>query len=235
MTATSLLALDGDVEWLIDGSWTKLTLLVLVAVCVLVVSQTVLKRSSGARRPSRTRRLDFDLDVARMSKCERSDIAALSDGPSKVEGVIRSATENLGGDKHPIVYFNRAGEGRDAAVAAELVLVGDETGQAALMHLDQARVIAAPESGPRYERVCLRVGDRVEVLGTARKETAATSPEGSHSSSRVYATLGANAPIQVRVIDSAIETTSPDTTPSPTRGESTPIAASPQTPQAIDS
>jgi hypothetical protein len=235
MTAISSRILDGDVEWLVDGSWTKLALLVLVAVCVLVVSQTVLKRNTGARRPSRTRRLDFDLDVARMSKCERSDIAALSDGPSKIEGVIRSATETLGGDEHPIVYFNRAGEGRDAAVAAELVLVGDDTGQAALMHLDQARVIAAPESGPRYERVCLRVGDRVEVLGAARKETETISPEDSHSSSRVYATLGANAPIQIRVIDSAMETISAAPTPRHSRGDSTPVAEPSQTPQAIDS
>ncbi len=208
MIATLLLAADGDVEWIADGSWTKLTLLVLVAVCVLVVSQTALKRHAGARQTSRTRRLDFDLDVARMSKCVRSDIAALNDGPSKIEGVIRSATETLGGDTHPIVYFNRAGEGRDAAVAAQLVLVGDETGQAALMHLDQARVIAAPESGPRYERICLRVGDRVEVLGTARKEAETKLTESPHSSSRVYATLGADTPVQVRRLEAAVETTS---------------------------
>jgi len=206
---------DGDVEWIIDGSWTKLAVLVFIAVSVLMLSQLVLKRNSGARRPSRTRRLDFDLDVARMSQRERSDIASLDDGPSKLEGVIRSATESLGGDSHPIVYFNRVGGGREAAVAAELVLVGDDTGQAALMNLDQARVIATPESGASHERICLRVGDRVEVLGTARREAETKSSDSPHSSSRVYATLGADAPIQVRRINSAFEETSEDAASDP--------------------
>ncbi|MGB1701063.1 MAG: hypothetical protein ACPHRO_13985 [Nannocystaceae bacterium] len=214
MMLSCYLAGDGDVEWFIGANWPQLALLVMLAVGVLVLSQTAIKRGSGEGRRTSGRRLDFDLDVARMSQLRRSDIAQLQDGPSRIEGVIRSATETLGGDAHPVVYFNRADEGRDTAVAAQLVLVGDDTGQAALMHLDQARVIAAPESGPRHERICLRLGDTVEVLGTARRERETADSDNPSHARRVYATLGADAPIQVRQLRSALASDdAPSTSP----------------------
>lgn len=192
-----------EVEWLIDGIWFKLAMLVCVAICVLLAGQAFLKRSGRRPGGGARRKLDFDLAVAKMASLPRTDIRDLCDGPCHLEGEIRSATEHLGGETHPIVYFNRAGEGRDAAVAAALVLVGDETGQVALVNLDQARVIAAPEEGTTHARICLRVGDRVEVVGDAVMEAPPARDAEMPQPGRVYATLGAQKSIQVRTITAA--------------------------------
>ena len=164
-------AADDDLGWLIDG-WTRLAP-VLVAVSVLVAGQLVLKRGVGARGSSPRRRLDFDLDVARMSSLPITPIHLLRAGPCHLEGEIRSATERLGGDQAGIVYVNRAGGGRDTAVSSTIVLIGDGTGQVALEHLDAARVIAAPEEGGAHERVCCASG-----IAWRSSETWSSRPRG---------------------------------------------------------
>ena len=92
---------------------------------------------------------------------------------------------------------------RRAAVAAELVLVRDESGQASIECLDLARVIAAtnPKAGGRsqaVDTVSLHIGDRVQILGYFRAEQ---HGDDHKAADRVFGMLGDKGHIQVRLLE----------------------------------
>ncbi len=208
-----------ELGWLTDAPWAKVALVITVALFVLTLGSSMAKRA-GRRRGNTLNRRDFSLEVARLESLPRTPIAEAHDGPVHFEGVIASASETLGGeDGRERVYFNRAGAGRRTAVASELVLVRDESGQVSIEDLDGARVIAAKErrAGARVSdaaNISLRIGDRVQLLGYFRGEVHGhdEAPE-----QRVYGVLGGGKPVQVRVM--ALDDPPADPPPADTQAE----------------
>lgn len=191
----------GELSWLGSAPWAKVALIITVAVFVLMFGGVLAKR--GTRRGSALGgRRDFSLEVARLESLPATPIAEAHDGPVHFEGTLSSASETLGGEPgKERVYFNRAGAGRRSAVASELVLLRDATGQVSIEGLENARVIAAKErKGGRHDApdtISLRLGDRVQLLGHFRSELHGRdeAPE-----ERVYGVIGDGQQIQVRVL-----------------------------------
>ena len=183
-----------ELQWLTDGPWAVVWFLALLAIVVLWFG----RRAQG-NDPSRPRRrAPIDLDVARMDSLPRTAIAAAKAGPCHVEGTIHSAHGSLGGEAgHECVYRNLARGDRATAVAAELVLVADESGRCALENLDRARVIAPKEGSKNREFVALYVGDRVQVLGRFAPEHAG---DDADPTTHVYGGFGADGYFQVRLV-----------------------------------
>jgi len=150
--------------------------------------------------PSRPRRrAPIDLDVARMESLPASTIATARPGPCHVEGIIHSAHGGLGGAPgRECVYRNLASGDRATAVAAELVLVADDSGRCALENLDRARVIAPKEGPPSRQFIALHVGDRVQVLG---RFTAEHVGEDADATTHVYGSFGSDGYCQVRLLE----------------------------------
>jgi hypothetical protein len=188
----------GDLGWVAAGPWLELTLLFGVAMLVMFVSSRALARRARASAADR-RRGDFDLSVAKMEALPVVRIADAAAGPVRLEAVLRSASGAMGGaPERACVWHNRAGAVRSAAVAAELVVAGDESGQVALANLEQARVLAPkdPRRG-KHEFVSLRLGDHVELLGVFTPER---HGEDEDPSRRIYGVLGLDSQLQVRVL-----------------------------------
>lgn len=184
-----------ELQWLTDGPWAVVWFLALLAIVVLWFG-----RRAQSNDPSRPRRrAPIDLDVARMDSLPRTAIAAAKAGPCHVEAVIHSAHGSLGGEAgHECVYRNLARGDRATAVAAELVLVADESGRCALENLDRARVIAPKEGPKNREFVALYVGDRVQVLGRFAPEHVG---DDADPTTHVYGGFGADGYFQVRLVE----------------------------------
>lgn len=206
-------AADGDeLSWLFDSSWTTLAMLVMVAVTVLLVGG-MLSRNAEQRRAKGRRNADFDLEVAKMERLGRTDIASLAAGPAHVEGIVHSSVGVLGGEPgHECVYRNRAGSDRSTAVGSELIVVADASGRVAVEQLEKARVLAPRRADGPHETISLHVGDRVQVLGVFSPEV---SGEGDPST-RVYGSFGTDGAVQVKVLPALDRAAPPAPKPSDT-------------------
>ena len=186
-----------EVDWLLDAPWAKVALLITVAVGVLVLANTLTK-NKGKRRGIR-RKPDFDLQVAKLEDLAVTPIASAKAGPIHLVGTLRKGDGALGTGEHACVFQNRAGSSRATAIAAELVLLGDETGVVGLEQLEAARVIAPREDHGPHDTIALYLGDRVEVVGELmvfnQPQTAGGEP--------LRGMLGSLGQIQVRLLERA--------------------------------
>jgi hypothetical protein len=182
-----------DVDWLLDGPWGKVAILLLGAGVVMLVAN-LLARNNKRRRD--LAKPDFNLQVAKLEQLPITTIAAAAPGEVHLEGVLERGDGALGSGPHACVYQNRARASRATAIAAELTLLSDETGVVALRSLETARVIAPKEDNGAHEIIALYLGDRVEVVGEMMTfETPQTA--GGRD---LRGTLGSLGQIQVRVI-----------------------------------
>jgi hypothetical protein len=137
--------------------------------------------------------------VAAIERRAPTAIAEAVGGLVRIEGTIVNASGNLGGRRgRECVWRNRAGANPDSAVAAELIVVADATGQAGVENLERARIIAPAEPhGLHWENVSLYLGDRIEVIGTFEADRVGDEADPTQL---VYGTLGGRDPLQVRLV-----------------------------------
>ncbi|MEM6290746.1 MAG: hypothetical protein AAGA54_05750 [Myxococcota bacterium] len=208
-----------------------LALLIPVAVMVFFVgSRRVSKvRGTSALRPRGRVLLDaprkrsdrWRATVKRLEAAEPTAADALEAGPVRLQGILTTASENLGGvPGRECVWRNRAGASAASAVGAEMVLLQDDTGSVSIEDLERAYVIAPAEKHTfHHENVSLYLGDRVEVFGHATLEP----PTGAESTprDRVYGTLTFADGLDIRLLDRPVPTPEPeDEVPDDTATES---------------
>ena len=221
-----------EIDWLVDAPWAKVALLITVAVGVLVLANILMKGKKGRRslRP----RPDFDLRVAKLEQLPVTTIAAATAGPVHLVGTLRKGDGALGTGPRACVFQNRAGSTRATAIAAELVLLDDESGLLGLESLEQARVIAPREDDGPHDTIALYLGDRVEVVG----ELMLFDEPQTAGGEELRGMLGALGQIQVRVVErpepstspadaSAPESPAPDEDPQPDLSTDTPASETP--------
>jgi hypothetical protein len=181
-------------------------LLASIAVLVVWISRRTGKRSRTGRGKKRPGWADpqwrAQVETLRQSP---TSIADAKPGDVCVIATLSNAPLSLGGPpEHACVWRNTMGSDASTAIAAELVFVADDTGRAALERLEHARVIAPPESAPgrgneRARRVAaLYLGDKVEIIARFDIDKAGDDPDPRKL---VYGTLGAEGPVEVRVIE----------------------------------
>jgi hypothetical protein len=182
-----------DVDWLLDGPWAKVAILLLVAGVVMVAANLLTRNSKRKRDLARP---DFNLQVTKLEQLPISSIAAAARGDVHLEGVLELGDGALGTGAHACVYQNRYKASRATAIAAELTLLDDGTGVVGITSLEEARVIAPKESSGAHDTIALYLGDRVEVVGEMLTfETPMTA-----GGRELRGMLGSLGPIQVRVI-----------------------------------
>jgi hypothetical protein len=192
-------------EW----SYVVLALLVPAAILVYVVGNARAKRlgnprnlePKGRRLPRGAHKADpqFAGFVARaLERGLLTPIASAQAQPIMIRGVITSADGNLGGAPgRECVWRNRSGAARDAAVAAEFIVVADATGRVTLENLERAEVIAPEEkSGARVASCGLYIGDEVEAIGHFKPERFGDDPDPTRL---VYGSMGGDGNLHVRV------------------------------------
>jgi hypothetical protein len=152
---------DQDINWLLDAPWAKVALLITLAVGVMFMTNAVMrkKRRRGIRKP------DFNLHVAKLEQLPISTIAAAKAGEVHLVGTLHKGDGALGTGDHACVYQNRAKSSRATAIAAEMILLADDSGVVGLEQLEAARVIAPREDHGPHDTIGLYLGDRVEVVG----------------------------------------------------------------------
>lgn len=157
-------------------------------------------RTLGIHGPRR-RDAEFKVAVERLERRDATPIAKAGPDVVRIEATIVNASGSLGGPKdRACVWRNRAGAQPDSAVGAELVVVADATGRCGVENLEHARVTAVAERvGMHYEWLSLYVGDRVEVFG--RFEPERVGDDGDDPSAVVYGTLGADGPVEIRLLE----------------------------------
>lgn len=189
----------GEIDWILDGPWAKLALLITVAIAVLTMSNLLMKRRNAAGGGGRVRG-DFDLEVAKMEDLAVTPIADASAGPVRLEAVLVSTQGSLGGKPgRECVWRNRYGGARSTAVASELVMAQDASGQVGIEDLEGARVLAPKdEGGGKHEFASLYLGDRVELLGYFRAEH---HGDAEAASEQVYGMMGVDSQVQVRLLE----------------------------------
>jgi hypothetical protein len=192
-------------EW----SYVVLAVLIPVAILVYMLGNFRAKRlgsarnlePKGRRMPKGAIKTDpqFSGFVGRaLERGLLTPIAGAEAQPIMIRGVITSADGNLGGPPgRECVWRNRSGAPRDAAVAAEIVVVADSTGRATIENLERAEVIAPEEkAGPRVASTGLYIGDEVEVIGRFKPERFGDDPDPAKL---VYGSLGGDGNLYVRV------------------------------------
>lgn len=190
---------EGEIDWLLDGPWAKLALLITIAIAVLTVGNLLMKRRTTAGSTGRFRG-DFDLEVAKMEALPFTPIAEAQAGPVRLRATLASSNGSLGGQPgRECVWRNRYGGARSTAVAAELVVAKDESGQVAIEDLEGARVLA-PKDEPagKHEFASLLLGDEVEVLGYFAPEKHGGDEDPGE---RIYGIMGVDSQVQVRLLE----------------------------------
>lgn len=183
----------GELDWLVDAPWGGFAIVFLLATVVLVVSRTLMRRNTSAR--GRYAKPDFDLAVTKLEALPITPIAEARPGGVHLVGMLRMGEGALGSGEHAQVYQNRAKASRATAIAAELVLLEDETGVVGLTELDAARVIAPKEERGAHDIIGLYLGDRVEVVG----EMMGFEEPQTAGGRQLRGMLGTRGQIQVRV------------------------------------
>ncbi|PRQ04078.1 hypothetical protein ENSA5_11260 [Enhygromyxa salina] len=186
---------EGEINWLLDAPWAKVALLITLAVGVMILTNSLMRKKKGAR--GLRRKPDFDLRVAKLEELPITTIAAARAGEVHLAGDLRVGEGALGTGAHACVYQNRARSSRATAIAAELILLEDESGLVGLEQLEDARVIAPKEERGAHDTIALYAGDRVEVVGELmifdQPQTVAGQP--------LRGMLGSLGQIQVRVLE----------------------------------
>lgn len=201
---------DDDPFSMFSGLGPQLGLLLLLA-AIAVTVVWVARRAGKNRRSSRGKRRPGWADPQWRAKVEEmrgspTPIAKAKPGEVCVVATLANAPLSLGGPpERACVWSNTMGADASLAIGAELVFVADDTGRAALEHLEIARVIAPPETSPtrrgneRPRRiVALYIGDKVEICARFDIDKAGDDPDPRKL---VYGTLGAAGPIEIRVIE----------------------------------
>jgi hypothetical protein len=186
-------AQTGDLDWLLDGPWATLALLIAVALVVLFVAKLASERSRSSK--SKRSMPDLDLRVAKLEALPVSPIVSATAGPVHIEGTICDAAGGLG----RLLYRNRYKGRRATAIAVERLILRDASGLVGLEDLEGARVIAPKETAGAHDVVSLYMGDRVQVLGDLERFDQ-PAPIGEHGDLLV-GMLGTLGPIQIRVLE----------------------------------
>ena len=193
------------------GPLFMLALLIPVAVMVFFVGSRRFSkvRGTSALRPRgrvlldapRKRSERWRSTVKRLEAGGFTTAAELTAGPVRLQGILATASENLGGvTDRECVWRNRAGASAASAVGAEMVILQDATGSVSIEDLERAYVIAPSEKHTfHHENVSLYLGDRVEVFGHATLEP----PTGAESTpqDRVYGTLAFVDGLDIRLLE----------------------------------
>lgn len=185
---------DEQINWLLDAPWAKVALMITLAVGVLVLANMLMR---GRRGRKGLRKPDFDLRVAKLEALPVVPIAEAKPGPVHLSGTLGKGDGALGTGERACVYQNRAGSSRATAIAAELVLLRDESGIVGIEQLESARVIAPKEDMGAHEIVALYLGDRVEVVGELIHFDQPQTADGEP----LRGMLGTLGQIQVRLIE----------------------------------
>lgn len=186
---------DQDINWLLDAPWAKVALLITVAVGVMILTNSVMRKKRG--RSGIRRKPDFNLHVAKLEQLPISTIAAAKAGAVHLVGTLQKGDGALGTGAHACVYQNRAKSARATAIAAEMILLADDTGVVGLEQLEAARVIAPREDHGPHDTIGLYLGDRVEVVG----ELMIFEQPQTVGGQALRGILGGLGQIQVRVLD----------------------------------
>jgi len=125
-------------------------------------------------------------------------VAEAPAGPVLMRGVLAAADVTLGGAPgRECVWQNRSDAPRDAAVAAEYVILADATGRVTIENLALAEVVAPEDKlGPHRAYRALLLGDEVEVVARFSPERFGEDPDPTRL---VYGTLAADGNLHVRV------------------------------------
>jgi hypothetical protein len=183
-----------DVDWLLDGPWGKVAMLLLGAGVVMLVANLLMRNSKRKRNLMQP---DFNLRIAKLEALPVSTIATAARGEVHLEGVLERGDGALGTGVHACVYQNRAKASRATAIAAEVTLLSDGTGIVGITSLESARVIAPKEDDGPHDIIALYLGDRVEVVGELLTFENPVTAGGRE----LRGMLGSLGPIQVRVIN----------------------------------
>lgn len=153
-------------------------------------------------------------EVARLERKDPTPIAQATQGPVRVVGTVVRASGSLGGPpERACVYRNRPGAAPELAVAAEVLVVADDSGRCGVENLEGARVSAPTERHSlHHESVSVCVGDRVEVLGTFSPDRT----DGDDPAATVYGTIGTDGPLELRVVERPQPPETPAATPTET-------------------
>jgi hypothetical protein len=181
-----------DVDWLLDGPWGKVAILLLGAGVVMLVANLLARNT---RRKRDLMQPDFDLRVAKLEQLPIATIAEAKRGEVHLEGVLERGDGALGTGAHACVYQTRYKASRTTAIAAEVTLLSDGTGIVGLSSLESARVIAPKEDDGPHDIIALYLGDRVEVVGELLTFENPVTAGGRE----LRGMLGSLGPIQVRV------------------------------------
>ncbi|HEY8374858.1 MAG TPA: hypothetical protein VIK91_00160 [Nannocystis sp.] len=226
-------------EW----SYVILALLIPAAILVYVIGNARAKRLAsernlepkGRRLPRGTYKADpeFAAFVGRaLQRNLITPIASAGAQPVMIRGVITSSDGNLGGPPgRECVFRNRSGAPREAAVAAEFLVVADATGRVTLENVDRAEVVAPEEkSGARVSSYALYLGDEVEVIGRFKPERIGDDPDPTRL---VYGSMGGDGNLYIRVHRRAKSPTSAD--PPPTSSPPDPQTSRSDAPEQVSS
>lgn len=186
---------DQDINWLLDAPWAKVALLITIAVGVMILTNSVMRKKR--RRSGIRRKPDFNLHVAKLEQLPISTIAAAKAGEVHLTGTLQQGDGALGTGAHACVYQNRAKSSRATAIAADMILLVDDSGVVGLEQLDHARVIAPKEEHGPHDTIALYLGDRVEVVG----ELLIFEQPQAAGDQVLRGMLGGLGQIQVRVIE----------------------------------
>jgi hypothetical protein len=158
------------------------------------------RKTSSGKRPTVRRDADLRQMVVKLEQEPATAIAKAQRGPVRIRAKLESASGSLGGAPgRECVWRNRVGAPADAAVGAELVVLADASGRCGLVELEKARVFAPTEKPSRdRESISLYLGDEVEVF--ANFEPADGGADGD-TDRRIYGTLGADARLEVRLVE----------------------------------
>jgi hypothetical protein len=199
---------EQEINWLLDAPWAKVALMITLAVGVLVLANMLMRGRKGRRG---LRKPDFDLRVSKLEALPVVSIAEAKPGPIHLIGILRKGDGALGTGERACVYQNRAGSSRATAIAAELVLLRDESGIVGIEQLESARVIAPKEDRGAHDIIALYLGDRVEVVGELMGFDQPQTADGEP----LRGMLGTLGQIQVRLIERPLaDVDSPEPPPS---------------------
>jgi len=197
---------DPAFAWLGAQKLILLVALLPVAVVVFWFGRRQQTQVGGSLRP-RGRSSGFGVARGQILHSDRdaepSPIATASAGDIRLHGRIVEASGHLGGAPgRECIFRNRVGARPQSAVAAETMVIADETGRALIEGLQTAVVIARPSRySPHHEHVSLHVGDEVEVSGRFVLMLPLSGPSDRDPSARVYGTLHPRGSLEVRLLE----------------------------------